>query len=641
MAILNIKFKKASRLTSLALLNILQLWLTLSIKARTKQRSLVVTLLDLKNAFGEVHHNLIPTILSYHHIPDNIQLLISSLYTDFNTSIITSHNNTPAIPVGRGVLQGDCLSPLLFNLCFNTFTQYIKAEKYKQLGFSPHDQNDRMFQPVHWFQFADDAAVITSNEKENQLLLNFFTRWCQWAYMIIRVDKCITFGIKKFSSRSLQYQPKLFINNKPIPSVSNGNSFKYLGRHFDFEMTNQEHNSDLLSSLSNMLKQIDSQPLHAKNKLRLYHNFVLSKISWNLTVADLSKTWVVENLDNLVSKYIRQWLDLPISATLSSIILSKNQFGLSLTLPSTKFLQCQTVLRNALKSSPNDNIRSLRKNTSSGTNKQYDRNTKEALKAVQHEHKDRLQNILTSQGSFLSHLFNQNLPQINKLWSKVQSSMPQYIFNFTIWYLNNTLATQKNLKKWNLSQTSDCSFCFLPETLLHVVAGCKTYLEQGRYTWRHNSILNFLATSLKAVNESTIYADIPGFLSPSIITGEKLRPDLLLRTNNNYLYILELTVGFESNLETNATRKHSKYAPLLSGLQRQFKCVSFINLSMSSLGIFGNSYNSFFKMCDSLSIDQQQKQYLISKLSNIAIRTTYYIFCCKHKPWTNPELHPF
>ena len=333
----------------------------------------------------------------------------------------------------------------------------------------------------------------------------------------------------------------------------------------------------------------------------------------------------------------------PISATLSSIILSKNQFGLSLTLPSTKFLQCQTVLRNALKSSPNDNIRSLWKNTSSGTNIQYDiyRNTKEALKAVQHEHKDRLQNILTSQGSLLSHLFNQNLPQINKLWSKVQSSMPQNIFNFTIRYLNNTLATQKNLKKWNLSQTSDCSFCFLPETLLHVVAGCKTYLEQGRYTWRHNSILNFLATSLKAVNESTIYADIPGFLSPSIITGKNLRPDLLLKTNNNYLYILELTVGFESNLDTNATIKHSKYASLLSDLQRKFKCVSFVNLSMSSLGIFGNSCISFFKMCDSLSIDHQQKRYLITKLSNIAIRTTYYIFCCKNKPWTNPELHPF
>ena len=29
-----------------------------------------------------------------------------------------------------------------------------------------------MFQPVHWFQFAYDAVVITSGEKENQILLN-------------------------------------------------------------------------------------------------------------------------------------------------------------------------------------------------------------------------------------------------------------------------------------------------------------------------------------------------------------------------------------------------------------------------------------------------------------------------------------
>ena len=312
---------------------------------------------------------------------------------------------------------------------------------------------------------------------------------------------------------------------------------------------------------------------------------------------------------------------------MSSIIHSKNQCGLSLTLPSAKFLQCQTILRNALKSSPNDNIRSLWKNATSSTNIQYDlyRNTKEALKTVQQEHKDRLQNILTSQGSLLSHLFNQDLPQINKLWSKLQGSMPQYIFNFTIRYLNNTLDAQKNLKKWNLSQTSYCSFCFLSETLLHVVAGWKKYLEQGRYTWRHNSILNILATSLKAVNESTIYADIPGYLSPSIITGENLRPDLLLKTNNNYLYILELTVGFESNLHTNVTRKHSKYASLLSDLQRKFKCVSFVNLSMSSLGIFGK--------CVTLSPAINNKNG-ISSLNfptfPSVLRTTYFVAKISH-----------
>ena len=79
-------------------------------KARTKQRSLVITLLDLKNAFAEVHHNLIQTALDYHHIPDHIKSLVKSLYTDFKTSILTNEFRTP-FSVHRGVLQGDCLSP--------------------------------------------------------------------------------------------------------------------------------------------------------------------------------------------------------------------------------------------------------------------------------------------------------------------------------------------------------------------------------------------------------------------------------------------------------------------------------------------------------------------------------------------------
>ena len=152
--------------------------------ARIKQRSLVIRLLDLKNAFGEVRHNLMPSVLKYHHIPDHIQMLIRSPYSNFQTSIITDSFQTPFIKVGHGVLQGDCLSPLTFTLCFNTFICYLSDEKFKQFGFSTSS-----ILPIHWFQFADDAAVITGLENENKILLNHFTRWCTWANMIISVDK--------------------------------------------------------------------------------------------------------------------------------------------------------------------------------------------------------------------------------------------------------------------------------------------------------------------------------------------------------------------------------------------------------------------------------------------------------------------
>ena len=105
------------------------------------------------------------------------------------------------------------------------------------------------------------------------------------------------------------------------------------------------HMSEVLDLLKDLMNRIDSLSCHPKNKLVIYHQFVLSKLSWHLTVADLIKTWVVQNLGNIVTKYVRQWLDLPISATLSTLVLQKPKYGINLILPSTKFTQCQTIIK--------------------------------------------------------------------------------------------------------------------------------------------------------------------------------------------------------------------------------------------------------------------------------------------------------
>ena len=594
----------------------------------------------LKNAFGEVHHNLIYEVLDYHYIPDHVKNLIRSLYTDFQTSIITEEFSTPFITVGRGVLQGDCLSPLLFNMTFNTFIQHIKSQKYRQLGFWNTIENGITLNPLHWFQFADDAAVISGGEKENQILLNRFTIWCRWSDMIIRVDKCSTFGIKKQLTKSIQYLPKLFVNNCLVPRVEIGESFRYLGRYFNFNMSDNDHKSEILDTLTDFLNKIDQLPLHPKNKIRLYSQYVLSKISWHFTISDIGKTWVNETLDPIVSKYIRKWLELPISATLSNILLPYNRFGLNVVLPSTKFLQCQTISRKALQSSPNEDINKLWTETSNYKNIQYDtyKNTKDVLSTIRKQHEDKLNHHLISQGSFFSNVMKYSTISFNSIWSSVQSKLPMNIFNFTIRYINNTLPTRKNLHKWGVSTTSECAFCLSPESLLHIVAGCKTYLNEGRFTWRHDSVLNLIASTLKSLNYSNLYVDLPGYLSPSVITGDTLRPDLVLTIENKCIYILKLTIGFESNLQTNATRKREKYQDLINKQLNYYEEAKFVNVSISSLGVFSETSLDLIEMLKDLEMDMHCRKYLVRKIINTCIRSTYYIFCKRNKEWDNPKL---
>ena len=335
-----------------------------------------------------------------------------------------------------------------------------------------------------------------------------------------------------------------------------------------------------------------------------------------------------------MTQYVRRWLDLPISATISSIIPSHNNSGRGFQLPSIKYQQCQITLHSSLKSSCDETITKLWRTTNRGGKysvrhvQKYER----VLKSIRADHTFRLQTQLKSQGFIISFILQNPLQKLNSLWSKANSKLPANTFNFTVKYLNNTLPTRKNLHLWSLSTTSDCSFCLQPESLLHVVAGCKTYLNEGFFTWRHNSALKFLAQTLQSIRSAKLYVDLPGYLSPCIIAGGKLRPDILFSTADNVLYIIELTVGFETNLNINASRRKLKYCPLLVDLDKAYDRIELVNLCISSLGIFGNSSDSFLQMCNDIGY------FIVTKLSTIMTRTTYYIFCMRNKAWSLPEL---
>ena len=452
--------------------------------------------------------------------------------------------------------------------------------------------------------------------------------------MIIRVDKCSTFGIRKTLTKSVQYLPKLLINNKLIPTTEIGESFRYLGKYFDFGTSDKKHKEELITLLEDIMADIDLKPLHPKNKILLYSRYLLSKLSWHFTVASLSKTWVTENIDSVVNKYIRKWLEIPVSGTLSNVYLAHNKFGLNIYPPSVKFAQCQIVARNALKTSPNASIKNLWKETSDSRNIQYDvySTTKEVLKSFNSQQQIKLQNHLVVQGSFFSNVIKFSLKKLNSLWSKSQSNLPKNIYNFTICYINNSLPTCRNLTKWGIMSNSDCSFCLKPETLLHVVAGCQSYLP--RFTWRHDSVLNFIAKTLQPVSNSDLFVNLPGFKSPSVISSDTFRPDLLLSISN------DLCIFSNSLLVLNLTSKQmlTGNKGLVVQQREHYRSVNTVNLSISSLGVFSKECDAFLDMLNDLGFDDKHRKYCIGKIMFIAIRATYYIFCCGNKDWSTPEL---
>ena len=187
------------------------------------------------------------------------------------------------------------------------------------------------------------------------------------------------------------------------------------------------------------------------------------------------------------------------------------------------------------------------------------------------------------------------------VWHKVIDTLPKNIYSFPIRYLSNTLANDTNQCKWGKNVSSLRHACNNPQTLEHVIGGCIKHLNEGRFNYRHDSILKNLIKAIMPRDCRVIYADIEGYLDPSAVTGEEYRPDILV-TDEKEISMIELTVGFETYIENNTKNKADRYEPLINQLKSSGYKVEYVNLSMGAIGTYEHSCSNLKKSLLNLTL---------------------------------------
>ena len=115
-------------------------------------------------------------------------------------------------------------------------------------------------------------------------------------------------------------------------------------------------------------------------------------------------------------------------------------------------------------------------------------------------------------------------------------------------------------------RTNDKCRCGVKETLNHLLNCCQLALNEGRFTYRHDCVLNYIASCLDT-EKYTCFVDIPGHQTPAggtlppNLTVSVLKPDIVVVNNQKKTVdIFELTCSAEHRIQTANQIKAHKYS---------------------------------------------------------------------------------
>ena len=536
------------------------------------------------------------------------------------------------ITVRRGVLQGDPCSPLLFNICFNSLMRLLESPGYKQMGYM---WGKRQHQQCSWLQYADDALIIANSLSTAQGLVRLFESWCDWAKMDIRLDKCLTFGAVKRGTKFQQILPSINLRDKGmIPAVPLGESFKYLGKIFDFPSLNTKPREDFETKIKKILVKISSLKVKSQTKLKIFSMYIPSQFNFELKIYKFTDAFLSGIIDRICTSHIREWLELPPSACVKEWVSSSTNYcGLGIPTFAQRAARMALTRRHLLQTSRNQCIRELW-DASKGPNILVDslldnRDLNKASAILRDsQSKESSDHFLglKSQGLLAKNVIQSVLPKNIQIWKQTMDSLPGYVFNFARKAMMSLLPTLHNLKLWNCSPSNLCPKCGKDQTNKHVLSNCSSPDALARYTNRHNQILELMAKWIvpRLKNNQTLYCDlsVPG-ARPVCDLFIGFRPDLAIVFSNK-IVVGELTVCHETNLQQSRDYKLRKYSNLGAARAGEFQSHSVLvhTIEISTLG-FTVTEPNFFKNGGIPPFDIP----LLLELSKTAITCSQSIYC--------------
>ena len=546
--------------------------------AKTHRRQIYVVWVDLMNAYGRVPHNLILYALRHYNFPEWLIEYMFKYYDELIVRVVTKDWKSDWFYYLLGLFQGDPLSVILFLIVFNLLLDLLKQKRGLgyQPSFSAHPTSNRAF--------ADDLTLMSSRLDKIKKQIEVMEEFLVWSRtMKAKPSKCVSLGMKVINGTYSAFDPDIFIDGQVINYVGS-TPIKFLGHWIYVDLGLNKVKQLVRDKLMSLLLVVDESGINGVSKCWIYNNMITSKLSWDLMIYNLPITFLYD-LDAICTRYLKRWLGVTKTITVSVLYRSKNYYGLNLKKLSDTFKSLQVSKGHAMKNSSDNKVREAyehHKTRNEGSSRwnysgelsarerdlyfeelvgflAKDRKGTQGLRCGPGmNERDKLKHIVASisendmlltlinkgvQGKFLTW---ENTMQLDLSWNNLiyNYKMSPALLKFHLNSVHDVAHTPANMKLWNYSDTGSCNLCgWKTCNIKHILAVCSVARNSKRYNWRHDNVLRVIAGALleqlQSYNTKSAASDKEwiSFKSKSGKYGkptEKLKKDVSLTKTNDW-----------------------------------------------------------------------------------------------------------
>ncbi|GAU99517.1 hypothetical protein RvY_10509 [Ramazzottius varieornatus] len=230
------------------------------------------------------------------------------MYSGLTARVEVGGEVTEAVPVRRGVLQGDPLSPLLFNLSINFLLDQLNGFELKNaLGVNVNN-----VLAVSAFAFADDLVIVGKNRAALALLVRIAIDGLDSIGLVVNAKQSTVMDVIYESGERVVDGRELDIGGSvTMPALTKEETVVYLGVKYRFSL-----GFDLKQELEEFGAKL--QKLFAFNCLRLPSNaptgfLFASRASGGLAMPKPTEEYVIQQinsavlLNNSTDEYVKEF----------------------------------------------------------------------------------------------------------------------------------------------------------------------------------------------------------------------------------------------------------------------------------------------------------------------------------------------